>query len=805
MIAMRNRLMIGTAALLLASATFAWAQSTPQEQTTTPSNGSVDVGGRFTSTSGDAARYERYRDLRSGVNANLLFNKETDNWTFAVKAANIGYHDQRYTMDFNSKRVKFSLLFDSIPLNSSYETKTPFVCTAGNCSLDVGLRSQIQASRGAGPTFTNPVSPVGTPQTVAQLATGSIYNSIAKPFDLQSRRDTIAANLRYSLTDNIDFLFGVNSYKRSGNMPWGASFAFNNATEVPLVIDNRETEVNVGMEWASHQGMFHVDYQHSKFQQNIPTLTWDNPLFATDYCKTGISGAAPGTCFDPNGYNSGGGAATGRMAMAPSTTQDKVNWLGMVKLPGHTTANASLIMAADRQNDALMPWTTNSSIANPAVYAWWPGLAALPRDSAEMFVNYLTGVMNVNSRPVKYVTLSARYRYNSRSDFTREFDVTQSVRFDAAAENPYATAPYPDIPGAPAGVPLYPTTATGALNISRNTFDVNASLTPLKFGAIRFGYGFDRYEHTERATEGWRDKIARVSFDTTGLGFMTLRAMYEHSARQSVGLEVDDITGSGGQPALRFYDEGSRNRDRYTLTAEFNPVSTVGVNLSVATGKDDYQGADSSQQFGLLNNDNKAYTVGVNYAPNAKVNVGADYGRETFSALQQSRNANPAPDPSWTDPARNWTMSNDENVDTFSLYLNLVKLVAKTDIRFGYDYSSSDQAFVHGGPRIPALAATAPGQFIALPNVTNTWKHLTFDLTYAISKKIGLGVSLLHESFDVADFATINTAGSQTLPLASLGTQTDTPRIDWLGGITTGYGNRPYSGTTGVVRMFYYF
>ena len=45
---MRNRLMIGTAALLLASATVAWAQSKPQQDTTPPSNGVVDIGGRFT-------------------------------------------------------------------------------------------------------------------------------------------------------------------------------------------------------------------------------------------------------------------------------------------------------------------------------------------------------------------------------------------------------------------------------------------------------------------------------------------------------------------------------------------------------------------------------------------------------------------------------------------------------------------------------------------------------------------------------------------------------------------------------------
>ena len=77
--------------------------------------------------------------------------------------------------------------------------------------------------------------------------------------------------------------------------------------------------------------------------------------------------------------------------------------------------------------------------------------------------------------------------------------------------------------------------------------------------------------------------------------------------------------------------------------------------------------------------------MGVNYAPSTKVNVGADYGRETFNSLQESRNANPAPDPQWTDPNRNWTLTNDETVNTFSAYVDLVKALAKTDIRVAYD------------------------------------------------------------------------------------------------------------------------
>ncbi len=741
-------------------------------------SGTIDVGGRFTSTDGDEARYERYRDLRNGANVNLLFHKETERWTFDVSAKNIGYRDGRYQMGFNSRRVKLSVLFDQTPLNYGYYTKTPYDCTAGSCSLDPSLRAAVQAK-----------TSVGVPSAVAQLAGGSAYSAVASPFDLQSRRDTITAQARISATDNLDFTIGFNSYKRSGNMPFGTAFAFNNASELPIVIDNRETEISVGVEWASHQGMFRFGYEHSKFDQAIPSFTFDNPQRATDFCQTGIAGQAPGTCYDPSGYTNGNGPATGLMTQAPSWTLDTFNWAGMVKLPGSTTANASFVVGTNRQDEALIPWTTNTSVANDKVYAAFPELAHLPRETADMRVSYTTGTMSLRSRPHKWVGLSARYRYNGRSDYTRPFEAVEYVRFDAVPEETGGAAE--------------------PFAYGRNTFGVDASFSGIPRSTVRVGYGLDKLEHGVRSTSGWKDNTARVSFDTIGTQYLTLRASYEYTTRDAIGLSIEALEHAAMQPAARFYDEASRTRNRGTFSAELTPLSTVGVNVSLAYGKDDYQGADSSQEFGLLDNNNLAFSVGVNYAPNARVNVGVDYGRETFEALQESRNANPLPDQQFNDPNRNWTLNNDETANNVSFYLNLVKALPKTDIRVAYDYSDSDQAFVHGGPRIDAMrlpTATAPnGTFTALPNVTSKWHRASVDLRYYLSEKIGLGVYYLYEKLDVEDFATINSAGSQTLPVPALGAQTDAARFDWLGSLMTGYASRPYTGQTGIVRVFYQF
>ena len=79
-------------------------------------------------------------------------------------------------------------------------------------------------------------------------------------------------------------------------------------------------------------------------------------------------------------------------------------------------------------------------------------------------------------------------------------------------------------------------------------------------------------------------------------------------------------------------------------------------------------------------------------------------------------------------------------------------------------------------PRIAALQAT--NAFIALPNVVNAWH------------RVGVGLSFCYDKFDFTDWATIDSNRPQ-----GFNASTGVPRIDWLGGLMTDYGNRPDEGS----------
>lgn len=752
---MRTKLIVLTAALLC-SAPFAHAQQ-PVAAVPEASSGVVDIGPRITSTDGDEARYERYRDLRSGLFSRVYFGKDTDKVKYDLGASNIGYRDQNYYVNYTDGKSKISGYFDAIPLNYSYMTTTPWVeSSTGVFKLDDNAQAAVQ----------NKVpGVVGVPQNVAQLATRSIYVGLAQPVDLQSRRDTINARYARDLNNELGFNVAFTSTHKSGNQPYGMSFAFNNGNELPMPIDNRTNDISTGVEYVRPEGMVRVAWDASFFDNKIKEIVWDNPLRLTDT-----------TPYDPSGYSNGNGPAYGRMSMPPSNSMNTVSTTGLYKMPGHTNINGTVSFTAMNQNDQLIPWTTNSAINNPTVWATFPGLKALPRETAEASVHGVNAMFNLTSRPNRYFGLRMRYRFNDHKNLTPEFDATEYVRFDAV----------PEETGSP----------TENFNIRRNTFDLTGTFNLIKYTAINVGYSYDDFSRTGRAFSDMRDYTFRASVDTIGNQYFTLRAMVDTTNRIGSGFSEASIEEGGAQPGLRFYDEADSDRDKGTLLVVVTPVSYLDVTASVSKGKDTYTG--EGHEFGLLDNKNDNFTLSVGVSPSDKVDFGASYGRDRFVSNQKSRNANPPPDPTWTDPNRDWTLKNDELVNNFDFFVNMPKLVDKGVLKLNYDYADSDNGFLFGGPRITQLAAV--GQFIPLPNVTNKWRRFAADFQYQLQKKVGLAFGYWYEKFDIKDFATIDTNGSVGFTAA-----TGVPRIDYLGEINTGYGNRPYKGSTGFVRLLYYF
>ena len=545
-------------------------------------------------------------------------------------------------------------------------------------------------------------------------------------FDTRSRRDTARLELSYRPARNLDVTLKLKTVKRDGTLPWGASFGFNNDVEVAAPQDTRTTDVAAGIEWANERGMLRLGYDGSWFDNHVPTLIWDNPLRLTDIAT------APGR---------------GRSALWPSSTMHSVTTAGSVKLPANSRFTGNLTLGTWRQDEALLPFTINSAIAP----------IPLPRQTAEGEVRTLAMNHTLTSRPSQHVWLNARFRYYDFDNRTPPFDINRFVGLDSGI----TTAIHGSEP----------------ISSTRQQFDLDASFTPIPFTALKVGYGRDSTDRTHRIFERTTENVFRASIDTTKSGLITIRGIFEHSSRKGSGFEEEDLVEMGEQPAMRHFDIADRDRDRFTALVQFTPIPELGLSASAATGKDDY--ADSG--FGLRDSQTRGYWVALDVAPSDSVAGALSYAYDRYSALQNSRQANPGVQ--FTDPTRDWSIDSGDRTHTVTASLDLLKLLPRTELRLSYDLSRSRVTYVYGAPSSSTLVPVQQ-----LPPIKNELQTARADLKYSIRTRLAIGLAYAYDRYRVEDFA----LGPGTIK-----------RIDLPGTLLLGYVYRPYSAHTGWLRLTY--
>ncbi|MCU1386272.1 MAG: decaheme-associated outer membrane protein MtrB/PioB family [Acidobacteria bacterium] len=572
--------------------------------------------------------------------------------------------------------------------------------------------------------------------TLATALTG------ASLFDLRTRRDVASAVLTYSATPSIDLAVTFRNTQKTGAYPWGGSFGLSNSTELPVPVDHRTTDIGTSVEYAGDRGFARIGYDGSFFRNSVTTLTWDNPSRVADSATLG--------------------PAMGRMALWPDTEMHTVTAAGGFNLPGRSHVTAFGSVASLSNDNLLLPYTVNSALVSPA----------LDRLSSDVKATVTSINVALTSRPATAFWYSLRYRQYEFDNKTVPFRTANSVNYDTAivALNA-ASEPFGSI---------------------RHTFDADASFTPVRYLGLRAGYSREQVDRTYRIVEQTTEDTARASVDLTGLGWLTVRGVFEHGRRTGSAVNGLELLAIGEQPLLRQYDISDRNQDRFNAIVQITPASQVSVNASAGVGRQDYPGTT----FGLRNNDNQVYSLGFDYVPSEKVSLGASYGHERYSALQASRTANPLPantlaflnDPAqqFNDPRRDWTDDSADTVRTITASLDVIKLLPKIDVKLAYDYSRAQSTYTYGLAADTVVAGPVP-----LTPVINQLRRGTIDGRYFVSPRTAVGIVYWYDDYKVDDFA--------LGPVASLAQPaTAAPTL-----VLLGYFYRPYTAHSVTLRFTY--
>ena len=353
----------------------------------------VELSGRFSSISGDPARFQRYEDLRDGIvltGARHEFAGTDGAWLLHAAADNVGWRDQRYYADYTRHGIfSVSGYWDQIPQFYSVDTRTPYVGSNGNLTLDDATQRAIDAGQ----------------------ANLNAYVPQAAQFDLRERRDVGNVNFTATPTESLDLTAAFTVNRHVGELPWGASFGFGNDVEVALPYDSRTTDFSLGGEWTNKTSMARVGYQGSWFNNLDDTLIWDSPIDLVD------TTTAPGR---------------GRMALWPTNSANTLTAAGYHRFAKRTQMTAALSYGWWNNDEPLQPFTINPAL---------PQLT-LPRAGSDAKAQVFSTNINVVSREVKDWRFSGRLRHYGYHNETAPAAIIDFINYDTSVTDSSTGGPH---------------------------------------------------------------------------------------------------------------------------------------------------------------------------------------------------------------------------------------------------------------------------------------------------------------------------------------------------------------------------
>lgn len=653
------------------------------------SDGSLEIGQRFLAGDRASSRFEEYREIPSGLFlTGLGLNLEQPGRYLRLRATSPAEADQAALLTTGIYgRAELELRWDRTRHILSNNGATVFAQpAAGVFALPAQTRRDLNL---LSTTDTDTVRAGIQPDlgALADLVTGT-----ARGVDLRTLRETGEASLRYLPAKEWDIRVQYSRESRSGTKPLGTNFAFN-VNELPEPLDYQTQEFRVSGEYTKGRWGARLDYAASVFDNDIGALTWDNPFTTGDADRT---------------------AGRGQLDLYPDNSAHNLALSGAVNLPKATRLTSTVSLGWRRQDDPFLPFTVNSAVAA------LPNYPALPAASLKGAVNTTLVSAAATSRPLRDVSITARYRFNEYANDTPSLVFERYVSYDTQLSG-----------DARRSLPIAHT---------RQNAGVEAAWRPARDVSLKAGYGWESWERSLRDAPEVDEGTLRVGVDLTPLGWLSLRTSYARSARTAHEYDAEEHvahetfpngeTGLGQLPQLRKYDMASRDRDRIEVVAQAFPAGNLSLSGSIGYAHDDFH----ESAYGLLDDHNHSVSFDASYNPSTRVGLFAGFTRENYDYSQRSRQRTPASATAAANdkPDNDWDSDLEDAVNTFSIGLNGTPIPGKLDAVVDYSYSAAEGRTQTRTPGTPDLVTTAQDY----PDTDSKLHQLGAVLQYRLSARV---------------------------------------------------------------------
>jgi MtrB/PioB family decaheme-associated outer membrane protein len=419
-----------------------------------------------------------------------------------------------------------------------------------------------------------------TGNTTASMS--QLESSLA-PVKIESDRRTVSLLGEFLAAKDWKVYADVSHQEKHGTGLTSGSF-LTDATQLPQPIDYVTNNIETGARWMGSLGSFKLAYSGSWFQDNMDSLTWQNPFLPVV----------------PD-------ATQGQLALPPGNHLQQVLSDGEVRLPIFTATTLTYTASFGKltQDQSFLPLST------------LPGTATLAESSLNGDVHVSHYGLTLSSRPLTRLYLRGKASYDGRDDHTVPLTIPYIVT-DTFPGGTYVTPRYGE---------------------DRTRFDGTADYRLFRW--LRIGVGGEalhvHYSPGQVVTStdnnrGWGQVTV------TPLTSLTLTAK-AGNARRKTGVFNTSALPLDENPLLRAFDYAARDQNFFSLNGSWAATATLTWGLDGSWTDDAYR----LSGLGLQSARDRRVSTTLTWVPTEKLSLYAEASYQRLAALQSGQSVIQAP------------------------------------------------------------------------------------------------------------------------------------------------------------------
>jgi MtrB/PioB family decaheme-associated outer membrane protein len=708
------------------------------------------------------SKFNEYRDVRNGFyvrRVDLRFNNVLDSENyFSFKSQSTLYRDQSYLGTFgNYGKFTFQFRYDEIPHIYSNTTRTLYTETApGVWSYPALIRQSLQATAsGDLPSVVNtqvvPQSNFITPSIIRKGGTAAVA------YNMNPDWRVYGSYFRESERGLRPIGYVMNSSP-------SASATSGYGVELPEVLNYFNNLVTVGTEYGGHRWAIQGAYIGSFFQNGTKDMVWDNPFRLTAEGQK-----------DP---------LSGRASLYPDNQANYLSFAAGVDLLKYLHFTASITPGWLRQNEAFLPYTTNTTINTCGASGTQAcnSLSALPAESLHGDKQTLAMNYTLVTTAWKAIELKANFRDYDYNNNTPVLNLTP-VQGDASSPSPDQNTPFA---------------------FHRKNLELTGIWDFAKRSSVKLGYEAEWMDRSHRDVAHSLENSLFAAVDWSPIKDLLFRLSYRHGDRKPDSYQDEfasdpttdapvlcsdttNVSFTADQRCHRRFDEAARLLDRGdglvqyspsdkltllafggTLQSNFNrpggtnsPTALNFLNGTAAT-------TDPYYLYGVIKDLSYNYGFDLDYSLSSAVTLFGEYSHERYYKRIISRYRTPVSPPTTIltcagcdSPNNDWESVTREPVDIYT---------AGADTYFGnkmiylstYYSLSATRGHVNsrplGDPTIVAGAdtflLTGTNAAVDYPETVNRLHDVAVILKYKVTDRIAPRIEYHYQQWDNKDYQT---------------------------------------------------